>query len=583
MWITATYIWTFFARKQSEKGSACYRFQLTMKRAGFVVLWFCSLVVLGTLGLHGARPNIILILTDDQDKESIGAYGADVWTPNLDKFAEEGMLFHNAFVSSTVCTPSRYAFLTGRYASRSTSGIYMEECPEGMQAFPAFNMGLEEDNLNVGAVLSKAGYRTGYVGKFHVSGIETLRRPEEFKQFGLKYLARDAKDTPETTEVFRHNELKFRKMLTDRGFDWAKNIYMGNMDKPYSEHNLEWTIDAALEFIEDSAKGEKPFYLHFCTTLVHGPDGSWSRSMNFPLVSGEGKMNKPVQPEGMLSRDAILKELEKRGLDKDKGHAGYSWVDAGVGAIMTKLKKLGIDKDTLVIFTADHGSNQKGSLYDIDGTCVPFMARWPGGMKGGKENTDLVQSIDIAATAYELANVNLPDDYTLDGKSLVPVLKGKTPADWRDHLYVELGFGRAIRTKDFKYIAVRYPGEQVEAIRSARLENLPKLLAPLNRSGIGVRGAANPNFYYDDALFQVSKDKLERKNLVSKPEFSGKLREMRQLLTNVILTTERPYGELVPGGNAMGPGLVEEQQNLARQMEIRGKEVILPKSFKKQK
>jgi arylsulfatase A-like enzyme len=554
-----------------------------IKQVALLILWFCGFVVPGTIGLYGNRPNIILILTDDQDKESIGAYGAEVWTPNLDRFAEEGMLFHNAFVSSTVCTPSRYAFLTGRYASRSTSHIYMEECPEGMQAFPAFNMGLEEDNLNVGAILSKAGYRTGYVGKYHVSGIETLRSPKDFEEFGLKYLARDAKDSEETTEIFRHNELQFRKMLTDRGFDWAKNIYMGNMDKPYSEHNLEWTIDAALEFIEDSSKGDKPFYLHFCTTLVHGPDASWSRSMEHPLISGEGKMKKPIQPEGMLSREAILKELEKRGLDKDKGHAGYSWVDAGVGAIMTKLKKLGIDKDTLVIFTADHGSNQKGSLYDVDGTCVPFLARWPGGMKGGKKNSDLVQSIDIAATAFDLAKVKLPDDYILDGESLVPVLNGKTPTDWRDHLYVELGFGRAIRTKDFKYIAVRYPEEHVQAIKSAQLVKLPQMLAPLNRSGIGVRGAANPNFYYDDALFQVSKDKLERENLVTQPEFSGKLREMRQMLTNVILSSERPYGELVPGGNALGPGQVEEQQKLARQMKIQGKNVTLPDSMKNRK
>lgn len=95
------------------------------------------------------RPNIILILTDDQDKESISTYGGDVWTPNLDRMAEEGMLFHNGFVTSTVCTPSRYAFLTGRYPSRSYSKIFLEKNPEGQQAFPSFNMGLEPDNMNV--------------------------------------------------------------------------------------------------------------------------------------------------------------------------------------------------------------------------------------------------------------------------------------------------------------------------------------------------------------------------------------------------------------------------------------------------
>ena len=116
---------------------------------------------------------------------------------------------------------------------------------------------------------------------------------------------------------------------------------MGNLQKPYNEHNLEWTVDAALEFIEDSAntgEDDEPFYLHFCTTLVHGPDGSWSRAIEEPLVSGSGVLESPIQPEGMLSRKEILSELKLRGLDPTKGHAGYSWVDAGVGAILAKLK-----------------------------------------------------------------------------------------------------------------------------------------------------------------------------------------------------------------------------------------------------
>jgi arylsulfatase A-like enzyme len=302
--------------------------------------------------------------------------------------------------------------------------------------------------------------------------------------------------------------------------------------------------------------------------------------MQHPLYSGAGMLEKEVLPEGMPTRETILKELNKRGLDPDKGHAGYSWIDAGMAAILNKLKKLGIDEDTIVIFTADHGSNMKGSLYDVDGACVPFMIRWPGRIKGGRENSDLVQSIDIAATAYDLANAMLPDDYILDGESLMPILEGASPDDWRDHLYIELGFGRAIRTKNFKYIAVRYTDEQVDAIRKARPEKLPQLLSPLNRLGIGVRGAANPNFYYDDALFQVSRDKMEKTNLAAQPEYRGKLQEMRQMLIDTIQTTGRPYGELVPGGNAQPAGSVTKYQELARQMKIQGKTVTLPESLK---
>ena len=525
------------------------------------------------------RPNIILILTDDQDKESIGAYGGDVWTPNLDRMAKEGMLFHNGFVTSTVCTPSRYAFLTGRYPSRSSSEVFMEENPEGQQAFPSFNMGLEPDNMNVAAVLSKAGYRTGFVGKYHASGVEGLRNQSDYEAYGLKYIARNAKASDEINEAFRFNELQYRKLLTDRGFDWAKNIYMGNLQKPYNEHNLEWTVDAALEFIEESAntgKDDEPFYLHFCTTLVHGLDGSWSRAIEEPLVSGSGVLESPIQPEEMLSRKEILSELKLRGLDPTKGHAGYSWVDAGVGAILAKLKKLGIDDNTLVIFTADHGSRLKGSLYDIDGASVPFIIRWPGKVEAGIKSAELVQSIDIAATAFDLGEATLPKQYALDGHSMTPLFGGQSPKSWRDHLYLELGFSRAIRTKELKYIATRYPKEHLTAIRKGDPKKLPALLAPINRAGIGTRGSANPNFYYDDALFRIDKDKREMKNLVNDPEYSVALKEMKQLLIQTIETTDRPYGELVPGGNATAPGQVSEQQELTRRMEIKGKTVTLP-------
>ena len=539
-----------------------------MKR---ILLALCGLAVCAGAA---RKPNIIVFLTDDQDKESIGAYGADVWTPNLDRMAEEGMLFHNAFVTATVCTPSRYSFLTGRYASRSTHGTFLHQCPEGMQANPVFNVGLEPNNYNVGEMMKRAGYRTGYVGKFHAGGIEGLRTPEDYARYGMEYLPKNAKPSAETTAIFRKNERVARKMLTDRGFDWAKNIYLGNMEKPYHSHNLEWTIDAALEFIEDSK--DRPFYLHFCTTLVHGPDGEWFNSIKDPLVSGEGELKKEIKPEGMLSRKGILAELDKRGLDPANGHAGYSWVDAGVGAVLSKLKQLGLDDNTLVIFTADHGSNMKGSLWDIDGACVPFIARWPNGIKPGTENHELVQSIDIAATAFDLAGATLPADYQLDGRSLVPLFGNKMPADWRDHLYIELGTARAIRTKEFKYISIRYPEDLITKIKRSSDERLPAIMSPLGRLGIGVRGAANPNFWYEDALFRIQKDPKELKNLAYDPEHAPQLAKMQKLLISELQSIGRPYGELVPGGNAVPPGQVEEQLAFVRQCKIKGKNVILP-------
>jgi len=126
------------------------------------------------------RPSIILFLIDDQDKASIGAYGGKTYTPNLDPMAREGMKFTQAYVSSAVCTPSRYAFTTGRYAGNSTSKLYQKACggPD-QQGHPNFNMTLERDRMNVGHVLSQAGYATGWVGKFHLES--ELDFPEFYK------------------------------------------------------------------------------------------------------------------------------------------------------------------------------------------------------------------------------------------------------------------------------------------------------------------------------------------------------------------------------------------------------------------
>lgn len=530
------------------------------------------LLWLGVVAGAVARPpNIIVFLTDDQDKYSIGAYGGKSWTPNLDRMAAEGAVFHNAFVTSTVCTPSRYSFLTGRYASRSTSSHFLEECPPGSQANPVFNMMLEQDGLNIGAVLRSAGYRTGYVGKYHVGGIEGLKSKEDYDRYNMMYPGK----TPETaTEAFRTNERITSELIRSCGFDWVKNTYIGNLQDPFNHHNLEWTIDAALEFIE--ASKDQPFYLHFCTTLVHGPEGSWNRSIKEPLISGAGLLEAPIEPEGMLSRKAILAELERRGLDPDAGHAGYAWVDAGVGAIFTKLKKLGLDRDTLVIFTSDHGSNRKSSLFDIDGCCVPFIARWPNGIAPGTIRHELVQNIDVAATAFDLADARLPETYPLDGRSLRPLLEGKKPAEWRDHLYFELGPGRAIRTPEFKYIAIRYPAETVARLKQASPQDLPKLMSLAGRLGIGTRGAENPNFFSEDALFNIRSDPQELKNLALDPEYGPQLARMKNVLVAELESLGRPYGELRTGGNAADPGQLDPQFEMVRKLKIQGKNVVVP-------
>jgi hypothetical protein len=296
--------------------------------------------------------------------------------------------------------------------------------------------------------------------------------------------------------------------------------------------------------------------------------------MEHPRVSGEGMLDKP--PEVMTDRRELLKQLEAKGLDPEQGHAGYAQVDDSIGAILKKLDELGIADNTLIVFTSDHGSNMKGSLFNFDGTCVPWIMRWPGAIKAGAECDELVQNIDLAPTFFDLACAKVPDKYIMDGRSLKPLFTGGKPQQWRDHLYFEMGSGRAVCTKDFKYIAVRYPKERIAEIKKARPETLPKLMAYIGRMGIGTRGAQNPGFFDYDQLYNVKQDAKEQRNLAGKPDYSERLEKMRGMLKKDLESFGRPFGEFVPGGNAAPPGLIDEQVELIKKIKIVGKKVILP-------
>ncbi|MFZ5829499.1 MAG: sulfatase, partial [Planctomycetota bacterium] len=502
-----------------------------------------------------ARPNIILFLIDDQNVESIGAFGGNTWTPNLDRMAREGMRFTEAHVSSTVCTPSRYTFLTGRYAGTSTSKLYDDACGgAGMQGHPNFNMALERDRMNVGNVLREAGYTTGFVGKFH------LGSPLDFPEFyegedALREVPRNLRPGPEAQNLISHNERVMRRYLQALGFSWAKHIYPENMQRPFNEHNPEWTVEAALEFIEQSK--DRPFYLHCCTTLLHGGEGSWRKSMDYPLISGEGELKE--LPKVMTPREELLKTLAEKGFDPSSPTAGEAWIDDALGAVFAKLKELGIDENTLVLFAPDHGRDGKAALFAHNGTRVPMIARWPKGITAGLVCDELVQNIDWVPTALDVAGVTSPKEYRIDGRSLAPLFDDGEAEPWRDYLYFEMGDARAVMTKDWKYIAVRYPAEKVEAIRRATVDGLPRLMAYIGRLGIGIRGADNPNFWDADQLYDLRRDPREKSNLARDPKCADQLAALRGLLTESVKCVGRPFGEFVPGKNTAPSGSWDDQ------------------------
>ena len=522
------------------------------------------LIMLGLNGVVSAapRPNIIVFMVDDYDKYEASVYGGKVITPSLDSLAREGITFENAHVTSTVCTPSRYTFLTGRYAGSAYSAGFLELFPKGQQSLPAFNVQLEPDNQNVATLLSGAGYATGMVGKFHVG--PSLSGSAFRKKYGLHEIAKNVPYTEELNRKKFENEKGYRRAVKDFGFTWAKNIYWDNTKAPFQNHNPEWTAAAAVEFIEEH-KGQ-PFYLHYCTTLLHGPNGAWHKSLDHPKVTGEGMIKENLN--AMPARSSVMERINKAGLTSNE--AGYLWMDDSLGVILNKLDELKLTENTVVLFVADHGSGNKGSLYKAKGTEVPCIMRWPAGMKRGVRSNELIQNTDFVPTWFDLAGIKAPAKYKINGVSLKPLFQAPNKPV-RSHVYSEIGAARSIKTKDYSYIALRYTKEQVQGVRE---ENRRYLRGMTGLSGGVSRSiATHPRAYTDNQLYDLKRDPDAQKNLAGYPNHARTLKHLKQTLTAELKKfSGRPFGEFVPGGNAVpGHGYDEVFETLRKAAGVKKK------------
>ena len=505
-------------------------------RLRYLSLFFCILLS-SSFGEKTNRPNIIVFLVDDYDKPETSPYGGKVLTPNLDRLAKEGMICHNAHVTSTVCTPSRYTFLTGRYASSSHSNTFLEECPKGTQALPAFNVGLESDRMNVGRVLADAGYATGFVGKYHVHDTD---HSKEGSLFGDLDVPKNAKYSDQLNKrKFKLEKLQ-RELVQKNGFTWAKNIYWGNLKQPFKGHNPDWTAQAALEFIEEHK--DQPFYLHCCSTLLHGPNKEWFKSMmEKELASGEGFLKKPLN---LIDRKSVLERIQKAGLSE--AEVGYLWMDDSLGLILDKLDELGIADNTIVVFVSDHGSERKGSLIKTRGTEIPCLIRWPKVIKPGSVSRGLLQNTDFVPTWFELAKAKIPENYHIDGKSLAAMFKDPA-VSIRKYIYGEQGAARAIKTEDFEYISIRYTDAQITGAQSKRADRTYKTLLGLS-SGISRARYFHPDIFSADQLYDLSKDPNLQKNVAHDSGYAEQLKKMKAILTKTVKELgPRPYGDFVPG------------------------------------
>ncbi len=495
------------------------------------------------------KPNVILIITDDQSWDTLGFMGGEVYTPRLDRMAQSGLLLTDFNITSTVCSPSRYSYLTGRYAGHSTGPRIMEIHPLGEQTQIENNIELEEDRWNLAKILQQYGYRTGFVGKNHIVKHDWLNSRLQRGPFKKYSMDADPRD-PEVNEKMRYNHEQWCEILKPYGFDFVDGVYPANLRELYNDaldvHNLEWTVDKVFDFMEESK--DEPFFLYFATTLHHGP-APWINKYSLdadPRMTGEGFVAEGF--DVMPSRDDVLRRNREAGFEDDKAFA--LWLDDGMGAILDKLKELGIEKNTLVIFASDHGSWRYGktTLHD-NGMRVPIILQWTGVIDPGSTYDGITANIDIAPTVLDIIGIEPPSDYDIDGLSFKHALFGNQEPI-RNYLMGELGHSRAVKSKDWKYIAVRYPPElQARIDRGEKFKPFYDGDPPLERpyltrnSHLGHHSSAqNPHYFDADQLYNLNADPQETINVFD--QYPRAARHMKTELAELLRQFEsRPFGE----------------------------------------
>lgn len=395
------------------------------------------------------KPNIIWIFSDDHSYQTIGAYGGRLqalnMTPNLDKLAAEGIRFDKCYVENSICAPSRATLLTGKMSHLNGKLTNTKKHP--------FN----HDQQQFQKILRQNGYQTAMIGKIHLDGNmqgfdywEVLIGQGSYKDPVLLSEEGKKQYTGYTTDI-----------ITDKSLDWLKN--KRSKDKPFilmlhhkAPHRAWVPSRKHIDLYEDTTIPEPDNLFddyNTRTTAAHQqtlsilPDMTLERDLKMTKHENDW-LNKRGIDDRFDARREKYKDLNLEGeallklkyqiYMKDYLRCIYS-VDENIGRVLDYLKESDLDKNTIVMYSSDqgfymgeHGWFDKRFMYE-ESFRTPLIVRWPGRVKAGSINTDLVQNIDFAETFLDLAGAPIPED--MQGKSLVPLLKGKTPKDWRTSLY----------------------------------------------------------------------------------------------------------------------------------------------------
>jgi arylsulfatase A-like enzyme len=390
----------------------------------------CCLLML-TVGMseEATPPNLIVIMADDLGYADVGFNGCkDIPTPNIDKIAQDGVIFTSGYTTYSVCGPSRAGFITGRYQGRFGCGRNPQYQPDDP------NMGLPKSEKTLATVLKPKGYHSGIIGKWHLGAHKETHHPlnrgfDEFfghlggghQYFSKMLTIKDSYSVKSESESYRtwimrnHTPVKTEDYLTD-------------------EFSNE-----AVSFVERNAS--KPFFLFLSYNAPHGP---------------------------LQATEKYLKRFPEISQKNRKTYAAMvSAVDDGVGRLIAKLKEEKLYDNTLVFFLSDNGGTKvsqgvsrntplRGKKSDVweGGYRVPFAASWPKVIKKGTQYQHPVSSLDIFATIAGLTEAKIDQDRPLDGTNLIPYLTGEEKGVPHKNVYLRKFDQKrfAIRQGDFKLV-----------------------------------------------------------------------------------------------------------------------------------
>jgi arylsulfatase A-like enzyme len=474
-------------------------------------------------------PNIVFVVSDDQNPAYLSCYGGRTPTPHLDRLAEEGALFTSAHAATTLCGPTRYNLLTGRFAGRNARMI--SHTKPGEACVVLQDARLTTDDPSIGEMLHQAGYFTGFVGKWHsnfeVQAVTGEKLPGVPKN----------PDAPGANAQLAERERVLSKLVRTAGrFDYASRIVFGNNHGRWPiTHHPEWITDGAIDFIEKAKETGKPFFVHVAHTIPHAPNNCEVLEVD-PRYTLGGKLDEP--PKSHPPRETIPTRLKAAGLPVSSAQVGALMLDDSVGAILKTLERLDLDRDTLVVFAQDHGMLGKGSCYS-GGTHSACVMRWPAGIKPGTVVRENVSFVDFVPTFLDMAGARPPAGCRPDGVSFLPALQGR--AFSRGAIYTELGVARSVVKGKYRYIAFRPTPSHIARMKDGKVK------AALDTWG-RLRGGDNqwyipykPAFFDPDQLYDREKDPLERNNLAGDPAHAEVLADLKAELKKYLDTMPTPF------------------------------------------